>query len=286
MNVVVITIAALSGLGVCVALLLYFVAQKFKVEEDPRIDDVTNELPGANCGGCGFPGCRAFAEAFIKTDDISDMKCPAGGDELLEKIAGMIGKVAPITEPKIAVVRCNGTCENRPKQNRYEGAVSCAVSVALYGGETGCYYGCRGFGDCVAVCKFEAIYMDKTTELPVVIEEKCVACGACVKACPKNLIEIRKTGPKSRRIYVSCMNRDKGAIARKACAVACIGCGKCQKVCKFDAITIENNLAYIDYNKCKICRKCVEECPTNAIVEVNFPPRKPKQEEAESVENK
>lgn len=281
MNVILLTIATLSGLGVFAALLMYFAAQKFKVQEDQRINIVDEALPGANCGGCGLPGCRALAEALVKADDISELKCPVGGEELMKKIAGLLGKEAPTTEPKVAVVRCKGSCENRPKQNRFQGAVSCAVSVALYGGETGCFHGCRGLGDCVSACKFDAIYIDKTTELPVVNEQKCVACGACVKACPKNIIEMRKSGPKNRRVYVSCMNIDKGAIARKACNVACIGCGKCQKVCKFEAITIENNLAYIDFNKCRICRKCVEECATNAIVEVNFPPAKPKQETAE-----
>ena len=277
---VLITIAVLSGVGVFAALLLYFVAQKFKIQEDPRIDMVSEVLPGANCGGCGLPGCRAFAEELIRADDISDMNCPAGGEGFMEKIAEMIGKEAIKSESKVAVVRCNGSCENRPKQNRYQGAVSCAVSVALYGGETGCFHGCRRVGDCVSVCRFDAIYVDTATELPVVIEKKCVACDACVKACPNNLLEIRKKGPKNRRIYITCMNTDKGAVARKACAVACIACGKCLKVCKFEAITIENNLAYIDDNKCRICRKCVEECPTNTIVEVNFPPKKPKQGES------
>jgi ferredoxin len=116
--------------------------------------------------------------------------------------------------------------------------------------------------------------MDKETGLPVVDEAKCTACGACVRACPKNLFELRKKGPKSRRIFVSCMNKDKGALARKGCAVACIGCGKCEQVCAFDAITIKDNLAYIDYNACRLCRKCVEVCPTNSIWELNFPPRK------------
>jgi ferredoxin len=121
--------------------------------------------------------------------------------------------------------------------------------------------------------------MDPLTGLPVIIEEKCVACGACVKACPKKIIELRNKGKNSRRIYVTCINKDKGGVAKKACSVACIGCGKCVKVCPFDAITLENNLAYIDFNKCKLCRKCVIECPTAAIVELNFPARKQVQSE-------
>ena len=120
--------------------------------------------------------------------------------------------------------------------------------------------------------------MNPETGLPEVDEAKCTACGACVKACPKAIIEIRPQGKKSRRVYISCVNKDKGAVARKACTVSCIGCGKCVKTCPFEAITLENNLAYIDPHKCKSCRKCVEVCPQNTIIELNFPPRKPKEE--------
>ena len=284
MNVILITTITLGGLGLMLAVIIYFVSQKFKVIEDPRIDQVEGLLPAANCGGCGQPGCRAFAEALVKADDISNLICPVSGKDEMAKIAEILGKQAAVSEPKVAVVRCNGSCENRPKVNQYQGSATCAIESALYGGETNCTFGCSGLGDCVTACKFDAVFIDKTTGLPVVIEEKCVACGACIKVCPKKLIELRKVGPKSRRIYVSCMNKDKGAIAGKACVVACIGCAKCQKECKFDAIIVENNLAYIDDNKCRICRKCVEVCPKNSIIELNFPPRKNKVEEIVSSE--
>lgn len=280
---VIYTIVSLSVLGVAAAIILYFVAQKFKVVEDPRIDEVEDMLPGANCGGCGFPGCRGFAEAMVKADDISNLNCPVSDASGMVAIASYLGHEASAAEPKIAVVRCNGTCDNRPKVNTYDGAGSCAISAALYSGDTGCSYGCLGEGDCVESCTFDAMYMDPVTGLPVILEDKCVACGACVKACPKDIIELRNKGKKDRRIYVSCINQDKGGVARKACSVACIGCGKCVKVCPFDAITMENNLAYIDYNKCKLCRKCVVECPTNSIHEINFPPRKPASPKVESV---
>ncbi len=267
------TILTLCVLGVLAAVILYVVAQKFKVYEDPRIDTVESMLPGANCGGCGFPGCRGMADALVKQDDISNLYCPVGGGATMSSIATFLGKAVAEKEPQVAVVRCGGTYAKRPRTNEFEGARSCAVVASLYGGETGCTYGCLGLGDCVSVCSFGAISINPETGLPEVDEEKCTACGACVKACPKMVIELRRKGVKNRRVYVNCINKDKGAVARRNCTAACIGCGKCVKTCPFGAITLENNVAYIDFNKCKLCRKCVAECPTGAIVEVNFPAR-------------
>lgn len=269
------TILTLSLLGVLCAVILFVVAQKFKVYEDPRIDDVEKMLPGVNCGGCGYAGCRTLATALVKEDDIVSLYCPVGGVALMKNVADFLGKSAPYREPTVAVLRCNGSCAHRPRINQYDGAASCVVEASLYAGETGCSFGCLGKGDCVDVCKFDALHMDVETGLPVVNQDKCTACAACVRKCPKNLFELRRKGPKNMRVYVCCTNKDKGAVASKQCGVSCIGCGKCVKACPFDAITLENNLAYIDFNKCKLCRKCVAECPTNAIWEVNFPPRKP-----------
>lgn len=279
-----ITIISLSLLAFISAVILYFVAQKFKVFEDPRIDEVHAVLPGVNCGGCGFAGCRNFAEALVKADNFEGLYCPVGGADVMGTAAKMLGKEAPIVDPLVAVLKCNGTPENRPRTSRYDGASDCRISNNLYIGETDCSYGCMGYGDCVKACAFNAMYMDNPTELPVILDDKCVACGACVKACPRNLIELRKKAKKDRKIYVACSNCDKGGPARKACKVACIGCNKCFNVCEYRAITIENNLAYVDARKCTFCRKCVSECPTNAIIELNFPPRKPKVEiQAETV---
>lgn len=276
------TIISLSAIGAGAAIILYFVAQKFKVYEDPRIDQVEEALPAANCGGCGYPGCRGFAEALVKADDISELYCPVGGNDTMAEVAKILGKEVGAKDPLIAVVRCSGTPEHRQRVNQYDGASSCAISASLYAGETACQYGCLGLGDCVDVCDFDAIYMDEETGLPIVVDDNCTACGACVKACPNDIIELRKKNKKDRKIFVSCVNHDKGGIARKACKVACIGCGKCVKVCPFDAITMENFLAYIDPNKCKLCRKCVPECPTGAILEINFPPRKVKEEKKDA----
>jgi len=278
-SVLLFTIISLSLLGFVAALILYFFAQKFKVYEDPRIDQVEEALPSANCGGCGFPGCRNFAEACVKTETFDDLYCPVGGNEVMATVAGILGKEAGETDPLVAVVRCNGSFENRPRTNIYDGVQNCTIIHNLYTGDTDCPYGCLGHGECVDACNFEAMYMDEKTGLPVIIDENCVACGACVEACPRDIIELRKRNKKDRKIFVSCINEEKGGIAKKYCAVACTGCTMCFKVCPFDAISMNNNLAFIDSDKCKLCRKCVVVCPTDAIHEINFPPRRVKEEE-------
>ncbi len=280
---IIIAVISLGAIGAIGAVFLYAASRKFEVYEDPRIAQVQEILPAANCGGCGYPGCSGFAGACVKADSLEGLLCPVGGVELMSRVAGILGKEAAAAEPMIAIVRCHGTCEARPRTNAYDGARNCAIASALYGGETGCSFGCLGFGDCVTACTFDAIHVNPATGLPEVDEAKCTSCGACVKACPKSIIELRKKGVKSRRIFVSCVNKDKGAPARKACTNACIGCSKCEKECKFEAIRIENNLAYIDYTKCRLCRKCAPVCPTGAIHELNFPPRK--EAEVKTVEN-
>lgn len=275
-NTIIYTILSMSGLGAFSAIILYVIARKFKVFEDPRIDEVEEALPAANCGGCGFAGCRNFAEACVKSDSFDGLYCPVGGNESMADVAKILGREAVEQDPQVAVLRCNGGCESRPKTNNYDGADTCAIASSLYGGDTGCQFGCVGFGDCVDVCNFDALAMDPFTGLPVVNDVNCTACGACVTACPKDLFELRKRAKKERKIYVACRNEDKGGIAKKSCTVACIGCSKCFKVCPFEAITMENNLAFIDADKCKLCRKCVPECPTNSIIEIGFPPKKEK----------
>ena len=277
-NSILIAVISIGAIALVLAAVLYLASKKFAVYEDPRIAQVSEVLPQANCGGCGYPGCSGFAEACVKSDTLDGMNCPIGGADVMGKVASILGRDAGAVDPKVAVVRCNGTCANRPRINQYDGAPSCAIAASLYGGETACSYGCLGCGDCVSVCQFDAIHINPETGIPEVDEAKCTACNSCVEACPKDIIELRPVGKRSRRVYVSCVNKDKGAAARKACDVSCIGCGICVKTCPFEAITLKDRLAYIDPHKCKSCRKCVEACPQGSIIEVNFPPRKKKVE--------
>ena len=280
MNTILITVLSLSVIGALAAVILYLVAQKFKVFEDPRIDQVEAVLPGANCGGCGYPGCRGFAEACVKADLLDNLYCPVGGNTCMSDVAGVLGKTAVEKDPQVAVVRCSGSPDHRIRTNFYDGAPSCTIANNLYAGDTGCQYGCLGLGECVEACTFDAIFMNEETQLPYVIDDKCTACGACVEACPRDIIELRKKNKKDRKIFVSCVSMDKGPITKSACSVGCIGCKACLKACAYEAITVENFLAYIDPVKCKLCRKCVEVCPTNSILEINFPERKVKSESA------
>jgi Na+-translocating ferredoxin:NAD+ oxidoreductase subunit B len=273
------TILSLCLLGAVSALVLFFVAQRFKVYEDPRIDLVEAALPAANCGGCGYAGCRNLAETMVKASSLDGLFCPVGGNKVMTEIAALLGREATVRDARVAVLKCNGTCENRPTINHYDGMNSCALVSYLYIGESGCTFGCVGCGDCVAACTFDALRMDLLTGLPVVDDLKCTACGVCLKACPRDLFELRKRWKGDKKIYVACMNRDIGVLADKYCRVACTGCGKCFEVCTFEAIAISDSLAYIDSDLCRLCRKCTTVCPTNSILEIGFPIKKIKSDD-------
>ncbi len=273
LKVILIAVVALAVLGFLLAMLLYIVSKKFAVKEDPRIGQVAEVLPGANCGGCGFPGCGGMAAACVKAADtgsLEGLNCPVGGASCMEKIAAILGMEVAASAPKLAVVRCNGTCTNRPKLITYDGVKSCKVANTTCMGETQCAYGCLGCGDCVEACQFGAIKMNPATGLPEVDANKCTACGACSKACPRNIIEIRVVNGDNKDAYlVECVNKDKGAAAMKACAVSCIACKKCENVCGSDAVHITNNVAYINPEACTLCGQCFEACPRGTIVSLS-----------------
>ncbi|MCQ2256686.1 MAG: RnfABCDGE type electron transport complex subunit B [Bacteroidaceae bacterium] len=268
-QLILIAVAALAILGFALAMLLFVVSKKFAVKEDPRIGQVAEVLPGANCGGCGFPGCGGMAAACVKAADagsLEGLNCPVGGADCMKAIAGILGMEVSASAKKIAVVRCNLTCENRPTLVNYDGVRSCRVAHSTSMGETACQYGCLACGDCVAACQFSAIKQDPEKGL-VVDAEKCTACGACAKACPRGVIEIRQVnGDNCDAIYVNCVNKDKGAKAMKACPQSCIACKKCETVCGSDAVHVVNNVAYIDPAACVLCGQCYDACPRGSIV--------------------
>lgn len=255
-----IPVATMAFLGLVFSLGLVFAYRKLKVEEDPRIEQISELLPQANCGACGYSGCRAFAESVVR-GIVEPNGCPVGGEDTASQITDIMGLKPAEFVKKIARVHCRGNNQAAPQRGNYLGITTCYASH-LVGGNKKCSYGCLGFGDCVKACPFEAMYMSEEG-LPVVIEEKCTACGICVDVCPRNIMELH---PAEQNIIVFCRSEDRGAVARKVCKNACIACGICVRACP-EAIILENNLAVIkDFRKIdpeKIPE--IERCPTDSI---------------------
>ncbi len=253
-------IAAIGGLTLLLASLLVGANHWLHVEQDPRIDNVEGMLPATNCGGCGYPGCRAFAEALVE-GKTAPGKCGVGSPEELGRIAEYLGVDLGAEERRVARLACAGGKNVARNHARYHGLSSCSAAALVAGGGKGCFWGCLGIGDCEVVCDFDAITMN-AQGLPVVDESRCTACGDCVDACPKDLFSLV---PESRRLWVACRSLEAGDEILEDCEVACTACGRCA----MDApglIEMKNNLPCIDYDKGRASATATERCPTGAIV--------------------
>lgn len=263
MSPIVIAVLVVGGLGLLLGLFLGVAGIAFKVEVDEREEKILEVLPGNNCGGCGYPGCSGLASAIVKGEAPVN-GCPVGGASVGSKVAAIMGVDAAESTRLTAFVKCQGDCDKTTRLYEYSGVEDCAFSKFVpAGGAKSCSFGCLGFGNCVKACQFGAIKVENG--IARVNRELCKACGKCVSACPKNLIELI---PYDSKIVVSCSSKDKGPVAMKKCTTACIGCGLCVKNCPSAAITVTDTLAHIDQSKCTGCGTCKEKCPKKAIIEI------------------
>jgi Na+-translocating ferredoxin:NAD+ oxidoreductase RNF subunit RnfB len=252
----------MAGLGVALSAVLVAANKKLYVFEDPRIDEVEELLPKANCGACGCAGCRAFAEKVV-AGELSPGKCTVNSPDGISAIAQYLGVDAGSEEKRLARLACAGGTNVARMRARYEGLSSCRAATLVAGGGKGCAWGCLGLADCERACTFGAIRMN-VHGLPVVDADLCTACGDCVAACPKDLFSIQAV---SRRLWVACKNLQNGDAAEAECEVACTACGRCAADAPNGLITIENNLAVVHYEKNNLASPTpIERCPTGAIV--------------------
>ena len=263
MEAILIPAIVLGLTGLAMGLFLAFASIKFEVQVDPKIEAISGILPGANCGGCGFPGCSGYAAAIVEQGAPMSL-CAPGGAAVAAKIGEIMGASVDVSSEKVvARVLCQGDNTRTTKIYEFDGELQTCAAMMLYaGGDKSCVYSCLGHGDCEKVCPVGAIKVNEKG-IAEVDEEKCISCGLCQKACPKKVIAML---PQSKKVTVTCSSKDKGATAKKACSTACIGCGICAKNCPVGAITVENNLAKIDPAKCISCGICALKCPTKAIV--------------------
>lgn len=271
--ILVVAIGLLSGVMLTVA------SKVMYVPVDERVLLIREALPGANCGACGYAGCDDYAEALAADPTVPTNACPPGGETTAMELADILGIEYAGAVKKFAIVKCAGTSENTSNVMDYQGWQSCAGSKSFYRGRGWCDNGCLALGDCERVCEYDAIRMENG--VAVIDKDKCIGCGVCVKACPNNLIDVVYDRT---RVYVSCMTDKPAKYTRDVCEVGCIACGLCVKACKFDAITIENNHAVIDYEKCKNCGLCAKACPRDTIIVLPKPPKAAKKPVAKAVD--
>jgi len=257
----IVSAVSMGGIGFIIAAVLVFADKKLKVEEDPRIVAISDMLPGTNCGGCGYPGCRLFAEKLL-SGEVLPSACVAGGGDQARRIAEMLGVDVGDHKRSIAVVLCRGGDAEATRSAVYRGERTC-TAAELTGGDKDCTYGCLGYGECVDACNFDAMTMDPNG-LPVVFYDKCVGCGACARACPRDIIEMH---PEDHTLFVYCRSRDKGPQAKKVCKVACIACTLCTKDCEVPGgIVMKDNLATINYDLAPQTDASTKRCPTKCIL--------------------
>lgn len=259
MTEILIAVAIVGTIGLLGGILLTVISKLCSTEEEnEKLAEIRDSLPGANCGACGYAGCDSYAEA-VENGSAEPNLCVPGGLDTAKKLSEILGVEIEFV-PKVAMVNCNGCTENAETKYNYSGMSSCRAAAALSGGMKSCEYGCLGFGDCVNVCEFGAISVQNG--VAVVDPEICGGCGECAEACPKQVISII---PLKKATKVLCNNKEKGGAARKKCKVACIGCSACVRACEFGAVTVENFLAKIDAEKCTACGKCIAACPQKII---------------------
>ncbi len=260
-TVILIPLCVMGALGIIMAVGLGVAARKLAVEVDPRIELITGILPGANCGACGFAGCAGYAKAMVE-DSTKPSPCPVGGEEIAKQIAGILGiELLPLPKA-VARVFCEGDLSEKRQKGIYQGVPTCAAAVLVGGGTVMCSYGCLGLNDCVRVCPFAAIRPRQNLP-PRVDPEKCTSCGICIDICPRNLIRLM---PRDKEYVVACSSLDRGKYVRRVCDVGCTGCKACVKKCPEKAITVENNLAVINYDLCKNRGECFKVCAPRCIL--------------------
>jgi Na+-translocating ferredoxin:NAD+ oxidoreductase RNF subunit RnfB len=267
-------VLAMAGLGMVMSAVLGLAAKIFYVYVDPRVDQIADTLPGANCGGCGYAGCNDFAEAVVE-GGATPGQCVACGKESIKTICSILGVSAEEKERKVARIFCRGTHQSASREFSYRGIADCRAAELVSGGEKSCQYGCLGLGTCVENCPFGAMAMGEDG-LPIVFEDLCTACGQCAKICPR---DIPRLVPASQPVVVFCGSHESGKVVKELCSAGCIGCGKCKKVCPEGAISINKFLAVVDPEKCTGCGLCLEECPTGII-------RKARERAGQKVEQK
>lgn len=260
---ILIAVGVLGGLGALFGLVLAVANRVFHVDTDPRLEPLTQCLSGANCGGCGFSGCGAYAQAVLEGKAPVGL-CIAGGDECAQKMAEIMGVKAEKVARQVAFVRCAGTTAR--DKGVYEGIHDCLAATKVAGrGPLICKFGCLGFGNCTKACRFDAIHLENG--VAKVDPDKCTGCMSCAAACPRKLIVPVTFGA---NIRVACASNARGSVTLRGCDIGCIGCFKCQKICPKGAIKVEKNLASIDYALCDQCGQCVEVCPRHLISDSNL----------------